>query len=245
MQTGCGGEWSIKTKAYKYPWWLWNFVTVMMTSTSPVYSELVQVRPGGNNYRDRASIQWEVGDCMKTIKNLFAATRLKQEFADRRKKLYRVAYSWCHNTSLADDLVQETMLKAMRNADSLRNQATLDTWLYRILLNNWHDYLRVQGRNVELYDVGDESQPEHADNYQQSQIVSRVRSSVERLPMSLREVVTLADFAGFSYAEIAEIVDIPIGTVMSRLYRARQNLKEQLLDLAGEGKLPVKLLRVK
>ena len=182
---------------------------------------------------------------MKTIKNLFAAARLKQEFADRRNKLYRLAYSWCHNASLADDLVQETMLKAMKKADSLRDQATLDTWLYRILLNNWHDYLRVQGRNVELYDVGDESQPEHADSYQQSQIVGRVRSSIERLPMSLREVVTLADFAGFSYAEIAEIVDIPIGTVMSRLFRARQNLKQQLLDLADEGKIPVKLLRVK
>lgn len=182
---------------------------------------------------------------MKKLTNLFAAVRLKQEFADRRTKLYRVAYSWCHNAPLADDLVQETMLKAIKKVDSLRNQATLDTWLYRILLNNWHDYLRVQGRNVELYDLGDESQLEQADNYQQSQIVGRVRSSVERLPMSLREVVTLADFAGFSYAEIAEIVDVPIGTVMSRLYRARQKLKEQLMDLAGEGKLPVKLMRVK
>ena len=170
---------------------------------------------------------------MKKIKNLYASTRLKQEFANRRHNLYRVAYSWCHNTSLADDLVQETMLKAMKKADSLLNHATLDTWLYRILRNNWYDYLRVQGRNVALYDVGDESQPEHADNYQQSQIVGRVRSSVERLPMSLREVVTLADFAGFSYTEIAENVDIPVGTVMSRLYRARQKLKGQLLDLSG------------
>ena len=177
---------------------------------------------------------------MKEIKNLFTSTRLKQEFAHRRTRLYRIAYSWCHNTSLTDDLVQETMLKAMRKADSLRNQAMLDTWLYRILLNNWHDYLRVQGRNVGLYDVGDENLPEHVDNYQQMQIVSRVRSSIERLPMSLREVVSLADFSGFSYAEIAENIDIPIGTVMSRLYRARQNLREQLHDLSAEGKLPVR-----
>jgi RNA polymerase sigma-70 factor (ECF subfamily) len=63
--------------------------------------------------------------------------------------------------------------------------------------------------------------------------------------MTLREVITLADFAGFSYAEIADIVDIPIGTVMSRLYRARQNLKEQLLDLADDENMPVKLMRVK
>jgi RNA polymerase sigma-70 factor (ECF subfamily) len=170
---------------------------------------------------------------MKKIKNMYASMRLKQEFADRRHKLYRLACSWCHNTTLADDLVQETMLKAMRNAGNLRNQSKLDTWLYRILLNNWHDYLRVQGRNVELFDVGDESQAEHADNYHQSQIVGRVRSSVESLPMTLREVVTLADFAGFSYAEIAENVDIPMGTVMSRLYRARQILKGQLLDLSA------------
>ena len=171
---------------------------------------------------------------MKTIQNLFAAARLKQEFANRRDKLYRVAYSWCHNASLADDLVQDTMLKAMKKADSLRNQATLDTWLYRILLNNWHDYLRVQGRHTELFDVGDENLPEHADSYQQSQIVGRVRASVERLPMSLREVVTLADFAGFSYAEIAEIVDIPIGTVMSRLYTARRHLARVIEEETGE-----------
>ena len=76
---------------------------------------------------------------MKKIKNLFAAARLKQEFADRRNKLYRVAYSWCHNHSLADDLVQETMLKAIKNAGNLRDQATMDTWLYRVLLNIWHD----------------------------------------------------------------------------------------------------------
>ena len=96
---------------------------------------------------------------MRTVKNLFAAARLKQEFAERRDKLYRLAYSWCHNAALADDLVQETMLKALKNADRLRNHDMLDTWLYRILLNNWHDHLRVQGRNAELYDVGDESQP--------------------------------------------------------------------------------------
>ena len=206
-----------------------------------MYSSLKQ----GNNQGTFSSNKQMDGVNMKKIKSLFAASRLKQEFANRRDKLYRVAYSWCHNTSLADDLVQETMLKAMKNVDKLRNHDLLDTWLYRILLNNWHDYLRVQGRSTELYDIGDDSLSEQADTYQQSQIVGRVRSSVERLPMSLREVVTLADFAGFRYAEIAEIVDIPIGTVMSRLYRARQNLKEQLLDQAGEGKLPVRLMRVK
>lgn len=182
---------------------------------------------------------------MNKITNLFTAAKLKHAFAERRTRLYRVAYSWCHNAALADDLVQETMLKALKKADSLKDQKTLDAWLYRILSNNWHDYLRTSGRNTELVEVSDDDSIENADLYQQSQIVARVRNSVAQLPMSLREVVSLADFAGFSYAEIADILQIPIGTVMSRLYRARQTLKEQLLDLAGEQHIPIKLMRVK
>jgi RNA polymerase sigma-70 factor, ECF subfamily len=182
---------------------------------------------------------------MKVIKNLVAAFSLKTEFAARRNKLYRIAYSWCHDAALADDLVQETIYKAIKNASRLRDVETLDTWLYRILFNCWQDYLRVKGRNVEFIEVHDEAQLEQADNYQQSQIVERVRRSIEQLPLPLREVVTLADFAGFSYAEIAEIIDIPIGTVMSRLFRARQNLKQQLLDFGSDGLKESKLRRVK
>lgn len=182
---------------------------------------------------------------MKVIKNLLAAQTLKHEFASRRTKLYRIAYSWCHESALADDLVQDTMFKALKNAGSLRDVSTLDTWLYRILINCWHDYLRVAGRNVELFDVNDEKLPAHEDSYQQVQIVQRVRESISNLPMPLREVVTLADFAGFSYAQIAEIVDIPIGTVMSRLFRARKNLKEQLLDLERDENAHFRMRRVK
>ena len=117
-----------------------------------------------------------------------------------------IAYSWCHDPALSDDLVQECMYKAMKNAASLRDVATMDTWLYRILINCWHDYLRIAGRNVELFDVTDENASDHEDLYHEVQIVERVRQSVAALPMNLREVLTLADFAGFSYAEISEIV---------------------------------------
>ena len=115
---------------------------------------------------------------MKVLKNLLAAQSLKSEFAARRTKLYRIAYSWCHESALADDLVQDTMFKALKYAGSLRDVSTLDTWLYRILINCWHDYLRVSGRNVELFDVNDENLAEHEDSYQQVQIVQRVRQSV-------------------------------------------------------------------
>ena len=154
---------------------------------------------------------------MKAVKNLVAAFSLKAEFAARRGKLYRIAYSWCHNTSLADDLVQETIFKALKNASRLRDIETIDTWLYRILYNCWQDYLRVKNRTVEFVEAIDEVQLDQTDNFQQTQIVKRVRGAIEDLPQPLREVVTLADFAGFSYAEIAEITKIPIGTVMGVL----------------------------
>ena len=182
---------------------------------------------------------------MKVVQNLVAAFSLKSEFAARRKKLYCIAYSWCHDAALADDLAQETIYKAIKNASRLRDVGTLDTWLYRILYNCWQDYLRVKGRNVEFFEMLDDQQLEQTDNYQQSQIVKRVRASVEQLPMPLREVVTLADFSGFSYAEIAEITDVPIGTVMSRLFRARKNLKQQLLEFGSEALSEHKLRRVK
>jgi len=182
---------------------------------------------------------------MKIVKNLVAAFSLKAEFAARRNKLYRIAYSWCHDPALADDLVQETIYKAIKNAANLRDTGTMDTWLYRILYNCWQDYLRVKGRNVEFVEMHDEQQATHSDNYQQSEIVRRVRTSVEQLPQPLREVVTLADFAGFSYAEIAEITNVPIGTVMSRLFRARKNLKQQLLDFGSDELSEFKLRRVK
>lgn len=182
---------------------------------------------------------------MKVVKNMLAAISLKSEFAARRNKLYRIAYSWCHDAVLADDLAQEAIFKAIKNAARLRDVGTIDTWLYRILFNCWQDHLRVKGRNVEFVEMHDEGQLEHAESYQQSQIVDRVRASIEQLPMSLREVVTLADFAGLSYAEIAEIIDVPIGTVMSRLFRARKNLKQQLLDFGSNELVEFKLRRVK
>jgi RNA polymerase sigma-70 factor (ECF subfamily) len=182
---------------------------------------------------------------MKIVKNMVAAFSLKTEFAARRNKLYRIAYSWCHDPALADDLVQETIYKALKNAAKLRDIETIDTWLYRILFNCWQDYLRVKGRNVEFVEMHDIEQADHSDNYQQSQIVMRVRASIEQLPLPLREVVTLADFAGFSYAEIADIVEVPIGTVMSRLFRARQTLKQQLLEFGSDELSEFKLRRVK
>jgi len=178
---------------------------------------------------------------------LFCRSReFNQRLEGNRKRLYRVAYSWCHNTHLADDLVQETMLQAMKSAASLRNFEAMDSWLFSILTNCWRGHLRSR-RELHEFDENDffsDSNPEEFS--QQLETVSRVRHAVAELPQGQREVVTLVDLEGFSYAEVAEILSIPIGTVMSRLCRARQALKDRLLEI-GPAVAPreLALVRVK
>lgn len=157
-----------------------------------------------------------------------------------RPRLYRTAYAWCHDAALADDLVQETLLKALKNGQQMRDEARLDGWLFRILANCWRDHFR-HARDAEDIDEiicagGDTPEALHA----QTELVARVRAAVAKLPLGQRQVLTLVDLEGFSYAECAEILAIPAGTVMSRVCRARQALKRDLLDLAASGLRRVK-----
>lgn len=152
-----------------------------------------------------------------------------------RVKLYRVAYAWCHNAALADDLVQETLSKALKHSGQLRDPELMSSWLFRILHNCWNDHFR-QYREMEDIDTIEDFQyactstPE--DQHAQNQIVSRVRDAVAKLPLGQRQVLTLVDLEEFSYSEVASILGLPVGTVMSRLCRARRSLKDFLQELA-------------
>jgi RNA polymerase sigma-70 factor (ECF subfamily) len=147
-----------------------------------------------------------------------------------RSRLYRMAYSWTHNPALADDLVQQTCYKALRNQRSLRDMEAADSWLFRILANCLADHYRSH-REV-LSDEGitvvDAHTPEHA--AREDQVARRVRRAVAALPLAHRQVITLVDLEGFAYATVAQILDIPVGTVMSRLSRGRRALRERLAD---------------
>ena len=174
------------------------------------------------------------------ILSLFCRTdAFQNQLEEIRPKLYRVAFSWSHNAALADDLVQETMVKALKHANQLRDPAMLSSWLFSILANAWRDHFR-QHREMEDIDAIEdhrcvsESNPE--DEHAQSQLVFRVRSAVAKLPIGQRQVLTLVDLEEFSYVEVAAILNIPIGTVMSRLCRARQALKTLLEELAPQQK---------
>lgn len=156
---------------------------------------------------------------------------IKRLVCSHRDNLYRVAYSWTHNSFLADDLVQQTILKALSNQKQLKDTRSVKSWLFRILANCHSDYYRTQREMVSEQDVNltDNIGPEHL--AQQQQVIQCVRHGVSQLPLPQRQVITLVVLEGLPYATVAEILDIPVGTVMSRISRAREALKVLLVDL--------------
>ncbi|BCB26021.1 DNA-directed RNA polymerase sigma-70 factor [Sulfurimicrobium lacus] len=183
---------------------------------------------------------------MKIISLICRSYEFRKQLEQSRTKLYRVAYSWCHDAALSDDLVQETLSKALKNAGQLRDHEQLNSWLFRILNNCWHDHFRAHREMEDIDEIEDHRcanpyTPEDA--HAQNQIVNRVRSAVSRLPLGQRQVLTLVDLEEFSYAEVAEILALPAGTVMSRLCRARRTLKDLLQELAPPQPAQVTPLR--
>jgi RNA polymerase sigma-70 factor (ECF subfamily) len=155
---------------------------------------------------------------------------IRKELEERRSLLYQIAYSWCHQPALADDLVQETMLKALRSSRQLNNTKAVKSWLTRILANCWYDHLRSRRDVIDIDSLPHETHPRTHDTNDRQDIIDRVRNMIAQLPSGQRQVITLVDLAGFSYAEIADILEIPIGTVMSRICRARKALKLALAE---------------
>jgi len=167
---------------------------------------------------------------------IFAGRLFNRRLEKCRDKLYRMAYAWCHNRYLAEDLTQQALVKALEKQAQLRDVEKLEPWVFQILANTLRDWHRREKtlESLDDHEPFTNGGPEH--NAAQDQIVVRVRQAIARLPMAQRQVVTLVDLEGFSYADVAKVLDIPMGTVMSRLSRARQALKEHLEDLALASK---------
>ncbi|MBW8329869.1 MAG: RNA polymerase sigma factor [Thiobacillus sp.] len=165
-----------------------------------------------------------------------------------RPVLYRIAYAWCHDAALADDLVQETLSKAWTRRAQLRDEASLKAWMVSIMNHCWLDYLRSRRDFDDIEDLQDELEsaaesPEACCN--REQVIACVRAAVARLPLGQRQVLTLVDLEEFGYAEVAGILDIPVGTVMSRLSRARAGLKSLLEPATQQSAVQPQLWRVK
>jgi RNA polymerase sigma-70 factor len=163
-------------------------------------------------------------------------------------QLYGAAMRLTRNPQDAEDLVQETYAKAFGAFHQYRPGTNLRAWLYRILNNTFISNYRKAQRQPKQADVAEveDWQEYEASTHSSQGLVSAEAEAIERLPDSeIRDALTklpedrrlavyLADVEGFSYQEIAEIMDTPIGTVMSRLYRGRRQLRELLADYAKE-----------
>jgi RNA polymerase sigma-70 factor (ECF subfamily) len=163
--------------------------------------------------------------------------------------LYSAALRMTRNASDAEDLVQETYLKAYRSYGSFQEGTNLRAWLYRILTNTFINSYRAAKRRPEVTDVEDVEDlylykrlsgpgSDQAGRSAEDEALDRftdedVKSALEALPETFRMAVLLADVEGFSYKEISEITDVPIGTVMSRIHRGRRALQKALHDVAA------------
>jgi RNA polymerase sigma-70 factor (ECF subfamily) len=179
------------------------------------------------------------------------------KFADQAMEympsLYSAAMRMTRKPADAEDLVQETYLRAYRGFGGFKEGTNLKAWLYRILTNTFINRYRSQQRRPDetnLDDVEDfflyrrlgglegaranrSAEDELLDLFTETE----VKEAVESLPEQFRIAVLLADVEGFSYKEIAEILDVPIGTVMSRLHRGRKGLQKRLYGFAVQRRL--------
>ena len=176
----------------------------------------------------------------------------RSTFAERAMEyapqLYSAALRMTRNAADAEDLVQETMMRGYRSFETFEEGTNLRAWLYRILTNAFiNRYRSKQRRPIEtdLADVEDLYLYKRVTTLENAAVTlsaedqfldlftdDEVKSAVEDLPDTFKLPVILADVEGFAYKEIAEMLDIPVGTVMSRLHRGRKAMQKQLYEYA-------------
>lgn len=175
--------------------------------------------------------------------------RFQDEALPMLDSLYGAALRMTRNPADAQDLVQDTMLRAYRAFRSFEPGTNLKAWLFRIMTNAYINTYRrkqreprkVSSDEVEEFDLyqtlkdHDTSWDETPENIVLDALVdSDIIEAIDALPEQFRMAVILSDIEGFSYAEMAQIMDVPMGTVMSRLHRGRKQLQERLWEKARE-----------
>lgn len=167
-----------------------------------------------------------------------------------RKYQFRVGKlvsRYVSDKSEVEDVTQEAFIKAYRALAGFRGDSAFYTWLYRIAINTAKNYLVSMGRRPPRSDI-DAVDAENLDGgYElreiatpertmlRNEIAETVRSTIETLPEDLRTAITLREFEGLSYDEIASVMECPIGTVRSRIFRAREAIDNELRPLIGSG----------
>lgn len=173
--------------------------------------------------------------------------RFEREALPLMADLYAAALRLTRNPADAEDLIQETYLRAFRGFSGFRPGTNLRAWLYRILMNTFINSYRKRQREpqtvsddqVEEWYLYDRLAREGAGASAEAEVLESlpdedVQAALESLPEQFRVAVLLADVEGFSYREIAEMLGVPIGTVMSRLHRGRRALERALWEAVRE-----------
>lgn len=168
-----------------------------------------------------------------------------KEFMPHIDSMYNFAFRLTTDEDDANDLVQDTYLKAFRFISSFEQGTNAKAWLFRILKNSFiNDYrkkskepAKVDYQDVETTYNSEDAETEHTVDLRAESVSDligdEVATALNSLPVDFRTVIILCDIEGFTYEEMAKILDIPIGTVRSRLHRARNLLKEKLRDYAS------------
>ena len=184
----------------------------------------------------------------ETVSEKELQRRFEKEALPLLDQLYGGALSMTRNPQDAEDLVQETYLKAYKSFHSFKQGTNLKAWLYRIMTNNYiNSYRKAKRRPTEssaddlsdfqLYTTAgnDSTGLESAEVAALKEMPDRsISQAINDLPEDYRMVVYYSDVEGLAYKEIAEIMDTPLGTVMSRLHRGRKMLRKALKDVARE-----------
>lgn len=159
------------------------------------------------------------------------ADRVEREFQRHMARLYGYALTLAGDRSAAQDLLQDCAVKALSATSVPADDTALRAWLFRILRNVWIDRHRRDRLDLR---PDPPAPPDDASEYwrHDDRLISSiaVRQAMDRLPAAYRDIVALVDLGGLPYAEVAAVLDVPVGTVMSRLSRARQ----ALLEIIGE-----------
>lgn len=145
-------------------------------------------------------------------------------------RLRRMARALAGDAADADDLVQLALERALARADQWRPDGRLDGWVFGILRNAWLDELRARGRRGAVFAPEEAGLSVGDDSVERRGRAQHVAEAMAQLPLEQREVVVLVLIEGLSYAEAAQLLEVPVGTVTSRLARGRAALRELLGD---------------
>ncbi len=161
---------------------------------------------------------------------------IRQRMVELLPRLRRFAYVLTGDSDKGDDLVQETCARALSRLEQWQPGTRLDSWMFRIAQTQWFDRLRAQkvrGETLDLEAAGEVAGEDGRDITENRFTLARVQEGIQLLPPEQKVLIALVIIDGRSYKEVADILGIPIGTVMSRLARARSSLFQYV-----EGKVP-------